>query len=196
MTMGQAVVIIAGGLDLSSGTALSLLTCVLTTVMKKSDPLTGVYAWPRPSPCHGYRGDQRVGIGYLHFPVITFATSYLWSGIGPFLRVPGAKRWTGSGLLQRRPWWRGAGLAEGAGAVFPPALVLILIGCAPWLIVARTRTGATSTRSGATTRAPMSAASTSPRCRCGLPDQLGFIFLTALFSWGRISRGDARMGDP
>ena len=39
MTMGQAVVIISGGLDLSVGTALSLMTCVLTSVMKEgSDP--------------------------------------------------------------------------------------------------------------------------------------------------------------
>ena len=44
MTMGQAVVIISGGIDLSAGTALSLLTCVLTSVMRKGDPVTGVYA--------------------------------------------------------------------------------------------------------------------------------------------------------
>ena len=34
LTMGQAVVILSGGLDLSVGPALSLLTCVLTSVMK------------------------------------------------------------------------------------------------------------------------------------------------------------------
>jgi ribose transport system permease protein len=35
LTMGQAVVIISGGLDLSTGSALSLLTCMLTFVMKR-----------------------------------------------------------------------------------------------------------------------------------------------------------------
>ena len=44
MTMGQAVVIISGGLDLSVGTALSLLTCVLTSVMREGVPITGLYA--------------------------------------------------------------------------------------------------------------------------------------------------------
>ncbi|MDD3168747.1 MAG: hypothetical protein PHC91_04685, partial [Eubacteriales bacterium] len=44
LAMGQAVVIVSGGLDLSAGAALSLLTCVLTYVMKQDDPITGVYA--------------------------------------------------------------------------------------------------------------------------------------------------------
>jgi len=44
LSMGQAVVIISGGLDLSAGAALSLFTCVLTTIMKKNDPTTGIYA--------------------------------------------------------------------------------------------------------------------------------------------------------
>src|SRR5271169_451275 len=44
LTMGQAVVIVSGGLDLSSGTALSLLTCVMTSVMRQADPFSGAYA--------------------------------------------------------------------------------------------------------------------------------------------------------
>ena len=44
LTMGQAVVIISGGLDLSVGTALSLLTCVATSVMRQGVPITGAYA--------------------------------------------------------------------------------------------------------------------------------------------------------
>ena len=44
LTMGQAVVIISGGIDLSTGSALSLLTCVLTSVMKRDNRVTGVYA--------------------------------------------------------------------------------------------------------------------------------------------------------
>src|SRR5665647_470998 len=44
LAMGQSVVIISGGLDLSAGAALSLLTCVLTFFMKQDDPITGVYA--------------------------------------------------------------------------------------------------------------------------------------------------------
>ena len=38
VTMGQAVVIISGGIDLSAGTAVSLITCVLQL---SSDPGTG-----------------------------------------------------------------------------------------------------------------------------------------------------------
>ncbi|HEY9595165.1 MAG TPA: hypothetical protein VHE79_11845, partial [Spirochaetia bacterium] len=44
MAMGQAVVIISGGLDLSAGTALSLMTCVLTFVMRADNPVSGITA--------------------------------------------------------------------------------------------------------------------------------------------------------
>jgi ribose transport system permease protein len=199
MTMGQAVVIISGGLDLSAGTALSLLTCVLTTVMKRATRSRG--SRPGPALWPGHRGDQQGGHRLpAHSPVIiTFATSYLWLGIGLFLRpVPGgeAVNWFrafyNAGLVEGVPAW-----LKAAGAVFPPALVLILIGCALWLIVARTRTGRYLYAVGGNNEsAYVSGINTAAvQMRACLLNS-GFIFLTALFFVGQNQSGDARMGDP
>ena len=202
MTMGQAVVIIAGGLDLSAGTALSLLTCVLTTVMKKSDPVSGVYALAAAFAVAMAIGViNGVGIGYLRIPpvIITFATSYLWLGIGLFLRpVPGGeavdwfRAFYNAGLVEGVPAW-----VKAAGAVFPPALVLILIGCALWLIVARTRTGRYLYAVGGNNEsAYVSGINTAAVQMRACLINSAFIFLTALFFVGQNQSGDARMGDP
>ena len=202
MTMGQAVVIISGGLDLSAGTALSLLTCVLTTVMKKADPVTGFYALAAAFAVALAIGViNGVGIGYLRIPpvIITFATSYLWLGIGLFLRpIPGGEsvEWFRAfynvGLVPGVPGW-----LKAAGAVFPPALLLILIGSALWLVVARTRTGRYLYAVGGNNEsAYVSGINTAAvQMRACLINSV-FIFLTALYFVGQNQSGDARMGDP
>jgi ribose transport system permease protein len=202
MTMGQAVVIISGGLDLSAGTALSLLTCVLTTVMKKGAPVTGFYALAAAFAVALAIGVVNgVGIGYLRIPpvIITFATSYLWLGIGLFLRpIPGGesvdwfRAFYNVGLVPGVPGW-----LKAAGAVFPPALLLILIGCALWLVVARTRTGRYLYAVGGNNEsAYVSGINTAAvQMRACLINSV-FIFLTALFFVGQNQSGDARMGDP
>ncbi|MDR2038627.1 MAG: hypothetical protein LBQ60_11955, partial [Bacteroidales bacterium] len=44
LTMGQAVVIISGGLDLSCGSAMSLLLCIMTQIMKPDVAVSGLVA--------------------------------------------------------------------------------------------------------------------------------------------------------
>jgi ribose transport system permease protein len=80
LAMGQAVVIISGGLDLSAGTALSLLTCVMTSVMHKASPETGAYAIAAAFAVAVVIGVVNgIGMGYLRIPsvIATFATSYI-----------------------------------------------------------------------------------------------------------------------
>ena len=95
LAMGQAVVIISGGLDLSAGTALSLLTCVLTSVMHKASPAPGVYAIAAAFAVAIVIGVVNgIGMGYLRIPsvIATFATSYIWLGAALFLRpTPGGE---------------------------------------------------------------------------------------------------------
>lgn len=95
LTMGQAVVIISGGLDLSVGSNLSLLTCVLTFVMKKGEPVTGVYAIIIAFAVAILVGViNGIGIGYLRVPplITTFTTSFIWLGAALFLRpTPGGE---------------------------------------------------------------------------------------------------------
>jgi len=146
LAMGQAIVVVSGGIDLSSGAALSLLTCVLTTVMRRDDPVTGVYALIIAFlVALGTGVVNGLGIGYLRIPpvIVTFATSYAWLGIALFLRpTPGG---------ESVPWFRvfyNMRVVEGVpevlkslGNYVPPALLLIVGACVLWYVVSRTRTG-------------------------------------------------------
>ena len=146
LSMGQAVVIISGALDLSAGAALSLLTCVLTFVMKQDSPVTGAYALVAAFIVAVLMGViNGIGIGYLRIPpvIITFATSYIWLGAALFIRpTPGG---------ESVPWFKifyDTNSAEGVpgfikaiGSVLPPALMLVLAGCLIWYVISKTRTG-------------------------------------------------------
>jgi ribose transport system permease protein len=202
LAMGQAIVIISGGLDLSSGTALSLFTCVLTTVMKKGDPITGVYALVVTFlVAVGTGVVNGVGIGYLRIPpvIVTFATSYAWLGIALFLRpTPGG---------ESVDWFKvfyNARAVEGfpdsvklVGSYIPPALVLVLLGCLLWYVVSRTRTGRYIYAVGSNIEsAYVSGIDTGKTQMFACILNAIFIFLAALFFVGQNQSGDARMGGP
>jgi ribose transport system permease protein len=83
------------------------------------------------------------------------------------------------------------------GTLVPPALILVLIACAVWAVVRRTRTGryfyAVGSNSDSayesgidTARVQMKACMINSVC----------IFLAALFFVGQNQSGDARLGDP
>lgn len=202
LAMGQAVVIISGGIDLSSGAALSLFTCVLTTVMKQNEPLTGLSALLLTFlVALGTGMVNGLGIGYLRIPpvIVTFATSYAWLGIALFLRpTPGG---------ESVPWFRVfynmrtvEGIPEALktfGAYVPPALLLILGACLLWYIVSRTRTGRYIYAVGSNIEsAYVSGINTGRTQMLACLINAVFIFLAALFFVGQNQTGDARMGGP
>jgi ribose transport system permease protein len=202
MTMGQAVVILSGGIDLSAGSALSLLTCVLTTVMRRSEPVSGLYALLAAFIAAMLVGVVNgIGMGYLRIPpvIVTFATSFMWLGIALFLRpTPGGetvdwfKAFYNAGAVEGAPQW-----ARAIGAVFPPALVLVLIGCGLWLVVRRTRTGRYIYAVGSNNESAYESGIDTARVQMTASMiNSAFIFLTALFFVGQNQSGDARMGDP
>jgi len=202
VTMGQAVVIISGGIDLSTGTALSLLTCVLTTVMKKAEPVTGLVALAAALAVALATGAiNGIGIGYLRIPpvIVTFATSFIWLGAALFLRpTPGGE------AVDWYKWFYDAGAAPHASAalkafsaVIPPALILVLIGCAFWALLARTRTGRYIYAVGSNSDSAYESGIDTARVQMyACMANSFFIFLTALFFVGQNQSGDARMGDP
>lgn len=202
LAMGQAIVIISGGLDLSSGTALSLFTCVLTTVMRKGDPITGVYALVVTFlVALGTGVVNGIGIGYLRIPpvIVTFATSYAWLGIALFLRpTPGGEcvDWFKIFYNVRAV----EGLPDSVklvGSYIPPALVLVLVGCLLWYIVSRTRTGRYIYAVGSNIEsAYVSGIDTGRTQMLACVLNAIFIFLAALFFVGQNQSGDARMGGP
>lgn len=202
MTMGQAVVIISGGIDLSAGTALSLLTCVLTTVMRSDQPVSGIYALLIAFVVAVVIGIiNGIGIGYLRIPpvIATFATSYMWLGAALFLRpTPGG---------QSVDWFKAfydLGAVKGVspaikaiGAVIPPALILVLAGCALWFIISKTRTGRYIYAVGSNNDNSFASGINTAKVQmkaCIINSM--FILLAALFFVGQNQSGDARMGDP
>ncbi len=202
LTMGQAAVILSGGLDLSAGTALSLFTCVLTTVMKKGEPLTGLLALAVTfAVAMGVAVVNGIGVGYLRIPpvIVTFATSFMWLGIALFLRpTPGGeavewfKAFYNVGQVEGAP----AGLASFA-AVVPPALILVLVACAVWLVIRRTRTGRYIYAVGSNNDSAYESGINTARVQMqAFMINSTFIFLAALFFVGQNQSGDARLGDP
>ncbi|MBN2325324.1 MAG: ABC transporter permease [Spirochaetes bacterium] len=202
LTMGQAVVIISGGLDLSVGTALSLLTCVATSVMRQGLPITGVYALLVTFAVAMAMGlINGIGIGFFRVPplIVTFATSYIWLGIALFLRpTPGGETvdWFQVFYKIRNIESAPASL-KAFGEIIPPALVLIILGCILWWIISRTKTGRYIYAVGGNSEsAYVTGINTSwVQIKACLINSV-FIFLAALFFVGQSRSGDARMGDP
>lgn len=202
LAMGQAVVIISGGLDLSAGSALSLLTCVLTFVMKKNDPITGGYALVITFAVAVLIGViNGVGIGYLRIPpvILTFATSYMWLGAALFLRpTPGGEsvKWFkifyDTRAVEGMPEF-----VKAIGLFVPPALILVLVGCALWYFINKTRTGRYIYAVGSSNDSSYATGINTAKVqmKACIINSI-FIFLAALFFVGQNQSGDARMGDP
>ena len=202
MAMGQAVVIISGGIDLSAGTALSLMTVILTTIMKKGDPLTGVYALVITYIVAILIGViNGLGIGYLRLPpvIVTYATSYIWLGIALFIRpTPGGTT---------TEWFRMfydfnavSGMPPfiiDLGKFLPPALILLLIACIGWFIFSKTRMNRYIYAVGSNNdSAYASGINTAWTQTVACIVNSSFIFITAIFFAAQNQSGDARMGDP
>jgi len=202
MTMGQAVVIISGGLDLSVGTALSLMTCVLTSVMKEGVPITGLYALIAAFAVAMAIGMVNgIGIGYLRIPpvIVTFATSFIWLGIALFLRpTPGGETvdWF-QAFYRIRNIETAPTVLKAFGETVPPSLILVLIGFLIWWVVSRTRTGRYIYAVGGNSQSAYETGINTAWVQmkaCMINS--AFIFLAALFFVGQNRSGDARMGDP
>jgi ribose transport system permease protein len=202
LTMGQAVVILSGGLDLSVGTALSLMTCVLTSVMKEGVPITGLYALVVTFAVAMAIGMiNGVGIGYLRIPpvIVTFATSFIWLGIALFLRpTPGGEtvEWF-QAFYKIRNIEAAPPLLKAFGEIIAPALILVLIGCLLWWVISRTKTGRYIYAVGSNSQSAYETGINTAwvQMRACMINSV-FIFLAALFFVGQNGSGDARMGDP
>lgn len=202
LAMGQAVVIISGGLDLSAGTSLSLLTCILTFIMKKNDPITGVYALVIALIIAILIGViNGIGIGYLRIPpiILTFATSYIWLGAALFIRpTPGGQCVDWFNIFYDPSSVEGVpAFIKSFASVVPPALILVLVGCAVWFIISKTKTGRYIYAVGSNNDNAYSTGINTAKVqmKAYIINSI-FIFLAALFFVGQSQSGDARMGDP
>jgi ribose transport system permease protein len=202
LTMGQAVVMVAGLFDLSCGTALSLYTCILTFIMRTNQPASGALAIIVTFAAAVVVGIVNgFGAGYLRVSpvVVTFATSFLWLGIALFLRpTPGG---------QSVGWFNAfydfhnvAGLppfVQSISSFLPPVLILILLGCLFWYLLSRGRTGRYLYAVGGNEESAYRSGINTARIQIGAyVINSVFVFLAALFFVGQNQSGDARFGDP
>ena len=146
LTMAQAIIIIAGGLDLSLGTAASLANCVLATIMVQGAPETGIYALVFAlivCVAMGFINGYLIGVLRLNCVVITFCTSFVWLGVAlAFRPLPG-------GYVHS--WFRGfynMARVENAppillaiGNFIPPVVLLIVFGIVLWGVISKTKLG-------------------------------------------------------
>ena len=202
LTMGQAVVILSGGLDLSVGTALSLMTCVLTSVMKEGVPITGFFALAVVfAVAMAIGAVNGFGIGFLRIPpvIVTFATSFIWLGIALFLRpTPGGETvdWF-QAFYKIRNIETAPAFLKAFGEIIPPALILVLLGCVLWWVISRTKTGRYIYAVGSNSQSAYETGINTAwvQMRACMINSV-FILLAALFFVGQNRSGDARMGDP
>jgi ribose transport system permease protein len=202
LTMGQSIVIIAGGLDLSIGTSLSLLTCVLVTIMKANEPVTGIYAILITFMVAVLIGViNGVGVGYLNIPpvIATFATSFIWLGAALFLRpTPG-----GESVSWFRAFYN-ITIVEGVptfiktiGEFIPPSFVLVICGIVVWIIISKTRIGRYIYAVGSNLdNAYITGINTARVQMVAYIMNSFFVFLAALFFVAQNQSGDARLGGP
>lgn len=202
LAMGQAVVIIAGGLDLSSGPAMAFMMCVMASIMKKDDPSTGL-----PALLMGLVVMLVVGIvngvavGYLKLPPIiaTFATSYVWLGASLFIMpTPG-----GECVNWMRAFYDFASVdampeaLKAFGQAIPTGVLLIIAAVVIWYCVSRTKTGRYIYAVGSNrTVAYQSGINTSKVQLLAYMINAIFIFFCALFMVAQNQAGSARIGDP
>ena len=202
LAMGQAVVLIAGGLDLSSGNSMSLLLVILTRVMVRDQPITGLYALLIALAAMFAMGlINGLCIGYLRLPSIiaTFATSYIWLGVALFIRpTPGGQCVNWMRMFYTFNEVEGMpDFIKSIGTLLPPAFWLIIIGSALWFIVSRTRTGRHIYAVGSNRdNAYASGINTSITYIKAYMINAFFIFLCALYFAAQNQSGDARLGNP
>ncbi len=197
LAMGQAVVIIAGGLDMSCGTSMALMLCVMTRIMNPEQPFSGITAL-----VVGLLVAVAIGlingfaVGYLRLPAViaTFATSYAWLGTALFVTpTPGGKQvaWFKAFYDMKQV----PGL-EALGNVLPTALLWILLACVIWYIISRTRTGRYIYAVGSDAEnAYASGINTAKIQTIAYVINAVFLYFAAVYYAGQNGAGSAHFGD-
>lgn len=197
LAMGQAVVMIAGGLDMSCGTSMALMLCVMTRVMNPDSPVTGVTALVLGlAVAVGIGLVNGIAVGYLRLPpvIATFATSYAWLGIALFVTpTPGGKQvsWFKAFYdLKQVP------ALAGIGKIVPTALLWIVLACLIWYFISRTRTGRYLYAVGShTENAYASGINTAKIQTIAYIINAVFLYFAAVYYAGQNGAGSAHFGD-
>lgn len=202
LTMGQAVVLLSGGLDMSSGNAMSFMLCVLAGTMEKDNPQSGVIALVLCVLVMLIVGlVNGLAVGYFKLPPIiaTFATSYIWLGAALFIMPsPG-----GVCVNWMRAFYKFSSVdnmppaLQSFGSYIPTGVLLIIAAVVIWFIVSRTKLGRYMYAVGSNRNIAYESGIKTVKVQimAYMINSL-FIMFAALFLVGENQSGSARIGDP
>jgi ribose transport system permease protein len=192
VTAGQAVVVIAGGIDISCGSIVSIVNTILVTQLSAQASSDKTLLWLVIVLFVGMAAGAVNGlfVAYLRLqPIITtYATSFLFAGLALYiLPSPGGAVPGSLSLFYRDTMPLG----------LPLALFVILAILLAWALVQRTRYGrylyavGGAPEAAYATAVPVSAVLFSTYVISGLLSALGGIAMTLLTSSGNAGIGDA-----
>ena len=187
--MGEAIVVLSGGFDLSVGSVLSVVNVLLAIHMGQNtgDQILWIVLALGAGAGIGLLNGVLVAVLQIPSVVATLATSFLWGGVALLiLKQPG-----GSVSSTFSDWFTGSHYG------IPNALVLLALATLAWLAIKRTALGISIYALGGDEGAAV-ANGVAPRtsligayCLAGLFYGLAGVFLTA-----EISSGDPNIGGP
>ena len=202
MTMGQAIVLIAGGLDMSAGASFSFMICLMASIMKTDDPASGVVAILVCAVFMviiGVLNGIAVGVFKLPPIIATFATSYIWLGAALLLMPsPGGQCANWVRLFYNFESWNGAPeFLKAFGSVIPTGVLLIAAAIVIWFFVSRSKTGRYIYAVGSNRNISFHSGINTAKIQiiAYVLNSL-FIMMAALFLVGENQSGSARIGDP
>jgi len=201
MTIGQTAVLISGCIDLSSGAALSLISCVLASTMQAGDPVSGWVAIGLAAAmalATALMNGFIVGIRRVPPVIATYATSFIYLGAALFiLPRPGGEctNWvTGFyrfSSVDGAPQW-----LQTLGGYLPPIAIVTLLMLLIWSFMRRTRFGRYLYATGSNETSAYFSGIPTARVRMGayLFNAL-CILLTAIFFVAQNQTADYQFGD-
>lgn len=188
MTMAQAVIMLTGGIDLSIGSTLSLMTAIAAITMSDSffgigiaitiTILAGVMV--------GFITGSIVSVGKLPAIIVTLATSYIWHGIALFvLPTPG-----GNIAPSFTQWML-------KSSIISSGLLFITISLLIWSYIKNTKFGINIYAVGDNERAAFISGIKVNRTRVLAYMLAGlFVALAGIGLSGQIGSGDPNIGTP
>lgn len=201
MTIGQSAMLISGTVDLSNGAALSLMTCILAQYMDKGNPVSSVWAIVLAASAAALTGLLNgLAVGVMRIPAViaTFATSYIYLGVGlMILPKPGGEcvNWVlgfyNTGLVDGVPGW-----IKIVGDIIPPAIWLLILVICVWGLIVHTKFGRYLMATGSNEESAYASGINTSKVRVQACLFNAFcIFLTGLYFVAQNQSGDYRLGD-